>query len=160
MLRNINKILVFYIVGLLSISCASKQKTVTYPYTRIVNQVDDYFGTKVADPYRWLEDLDSDEVLDWAHSQQDVTQQYLDEIPFTDKIDQILKSKWDYERMGRPFHRVNRYFYYHNTGLQNHSILYYKDGIDGDAKVLIDPNSFSDDGSKSQFPCDSNPPVV
>ena len=149
MLRRINKILVLCIIGLLSMSCASKQKTVTYPQTRIVNQVDDYFGTKVSDPYRWLEDLDSEEVLDWAHSQQDVTQQYLDKIPFTDKIDQILKSKWDYERMGMPFHRENRYFYYHNTGLQNHSILYYKDGINGNAKVLLDPNLFSGDGSKS-----------
>ena len=105
---------------LLGMSCASKQELVTYPHTRTVDQVDDYFGTKVPDPYRWLEDLDSEEVLDWAHSQQDITQAYLDKIPFTDKIDQILKSKWDYERMGRPFHRENRYFYYHNTGLQNH----------------------------------------
>mgnify|MGYP006162549761 CR=1 FL=1 len=61
-------------------SCATKQKTVTYPHTRTINQVDNYFGTKVSDPYRWLEDLDSEEVLDWAHSQQDVTQQYLDKI--------------------------------------------------------------------------------
>ena len=68
-------------------SCASKQKTVTYPHTRTLNQVDDYFGTKVSDPYRWLEDLDSEEVLDWAHSQQDVTQQYLDKIPFMIKDD-------------------------------------------------------------------------
>ena len=130
-------------------SCATKQKTVTYPHTRTINQVDNYFGTKVSDPYRWLEDLDSEEVLDWAHSQQDVTQQYLDKIPFTNKIETILKSKWDYERMGMPFHRENRYFYYHNSGLQNHSILYHKEGINGDAKVLIDPNSFSGDGSKS-----------
>ena len=58
-------------------SCATKQKPVTYPHTRTVNQIDDYFGTKVSDPYRWLENLDSEEVLNWAHSQQNVTQQYL-----------------------------------------------------------------------------------
>ena len=86
MLKRISKILVFCIVGLLSLSCASKQKIVTYPHTRTVDQVDDYFGIKVSDPYRWLEDLDSEEVLDWAHSQQDITQAYLDKIPFIDKI--------------------------------------------------------------------------
>ena len=138
-----------FILGLLTMSYATKQNTITYPQTRTINQVDNYFGTTVSDPYRWLEDLDSKEVLNWAHSQQDVTQKYLDKIPFTDKIDNILKSKWDYERMGMPFHRKNRYFYYHNTGLQNHSILYYKDGINGDAKVLLDPNTFSLDGSES-----------
>ena len=138
-----------FILGLLTMSYATKQNTITYPQTRTINQVDNYFGTTVSDPYRWLEDLDSKEVLNWAHSQQDVTQKYLDKIPFTDKIDNILKSNWDYERMGMPFHRKNRYFYYHNTGLQNHSILYYKDGINGDAKVLLDPNTFSEDGSES-----------
>ena len=138
-----------FILGLLTMSYATKQNTITYPQTRTINQVDNYFGTTVSDPYRWLEDLDSKEVLNWAHSQQDVTQKYLDKIPFTDKIDNILKSNWDYERMGMPFHRKNRYFYYHNTGLQNHSILCYKDGINGDAKVLLDPNTFSEDGSES-----------
>ena len=80
-------------------SYATKQNTITYPQTRTINQVDNYFGTTVSDPYRWLEDLDSKEVLNWAHSQQDVTQKYLDKIPFTDKIDNILKSNWDYERV-------------------------------------------------------------
>ncbi|MBC8312142.1 MAG: S9 family peptidase [Candidatus Marinimicrobia bacterium] len=130
-------------------SCTPTQKSITYPPTRTVDQIDDYFGTQVSDPYRWLEDLDSEEVLNWAHSQQDVTQKYLNKIPFTNKIEDLLKSKWDYERMGRPFHRENRYFYYHNTGLQNHSMLYFKDGLDGDPRVLLDPNLFSGDGSKS-----------
>ena len=70
-------------------SCITNREVVTYPHTRTVNQIDDYFGTNVSDPYRWLEDLDSEEVLNWAHSQQDVTQQYLDKIPFTDKIETI-----------------------------------------------------------------------
>jgi prolyl oligopeptidase len=147
--KKINKTLSLFIMGLLTMSCLTNQKNITYPQTRTVHQVDDYFGTKISDPYRWLEDLDSKEVLDWAHSQQDVTQQYLDKIPFTNKIETILNSKWDYERMGMPFHRKNRYFYYHNSGMQNHSILYYKEGIDGDAKVLMDPNLLSGDGSKS-----------
>mgnify|MGYP003972913833 CR=1 FL=1 len=147
--KKFNQTLWLFIMGFLVMSCTPKEKTIDYPFTRTVNQIDNYFGTNVSDPYRWLEDLDSEEVLNWAHSQQDVTQEYLDKIPFTDKIEGLLKSKWDYERMGRPFHRKDRYFYYHNTGLQNHSILYYKDGIDGDAKVLLDPNSFSGDGSKS-----------
>ena len=147
--KKINKTLSLFIMGLLTMSCLTNQKNITYPQTRTVDQVDDYFGTKISDPYRWLEDLDSKEVLDWANSQQDVTQQYLDKIPFTNKIETILKSKWDYERIGMPFHRKNRYFYYHNSGMQNHSILYYKEGIDGDAKVLMDPNLLSGDGSKS-----------
>ena len=78
--KKINKILALFIMGLLIMSCITKQKTVTYPYTRTVHQIDDYFGTKVSDPYRWLEDLALEEVLDWAHSQQDVTQEYLDKI--------------------------------------------------------------------------------
>ena len=93
--KKINKTLSFFIMVLLSMSCASKQKIVTYPLTRTVNQVDDYFGRKVSDPYRWLEDLDSEEVLDWAHSQQDVTQKYLDKIlnKGAEKADNLATKK-------------------------------------------------------------------
>jgi len=115
----------------------------------MVDHVDNYHGTPVADPYRWLEDLDSPEVLQWAHAQQDITQTYLDKIPFTAKFEKSLTTKWNYARMSTPSHRGNRYFYYRNTGLQNHSVLYYKDGLNGEENILLDPNSFSEDGSAS-----------
>ena len=94
-----------------------------YPFTKRVSQVDDYFGTKVEDPYRWLEDLDSKEVLSWSHSQQDFTQDYLNKILFTSKIEKKLKAKWNYERMSMPFRKGNRFFIIEILGFK--TILYY-----------------------------------
>ena len=145
----------YFLLLLISISCFSYQKIndtleqtqIIYPETRTVLQEDDYHGTNVKDPYRWLEDIDSEEVLNWTYAQQSFTESYLNKIPFIDKIEDRLKERWDYSRMSMPFHRGNRYFFYQNTGLQNHSVLFYKDGIDGEKKIVLDPNLLSEDGS-------------
>ena len=117
------------LLSLLAVSCfmnqsiEKKKKYISYPETHKVLQQDDYHGTLVNDPYRWLEDIDSKEVVSWTKSQNEITNSYLDEIPFIDEIERRLKDRWNYARMSTPFHKGGRYFYYKNTGLQNHSLL-------------------------------------
>ncbi len=119
----------------------------TYPQTRQVNQVDDYHGTIVPDPYRWLEDLDSPETTEWIAAQNQVTAGYLDQIPNREKIKERLTQLWNYERYSAPFQEGDRYFYFKNDGLQNQSILYTLKSLQDEAKVLLDPNKLSADGT-------------
>src|SRR5258708_6125350 len=103
-------------------SAAQKMiKPLTYPSPRKSDQKDDYHGVKVADPYRWLEDLDSEETRAWVEAENKLTFGYLNEIPARDKIKQRLTKLWNYERFGVPFKEGNNYFYSHNSGLQNQS---------------------------------------
>ena len=90
----------------------------TYPTTRKIDQTDDYHGIKVPDPYRWLENPDSEETQAWVEAQNAVTFAYLNEIPAREKIKQRLTQLWDYEKYGIPFKEGDRYFYYKNNGLQ------------------------------------------
>ena len=103
----------------------------------------------VKDPYRWLEDMESEEVKNWILDQQSLTDSYIEKIPFIDQIENRLKERWNYPKMTTPFHRDDRYFFYKNTGLQNHSVLFYKDGLNGKEKIVLDPNLLSEDGSLS-----------
>lgn len=118
-----------------------------YPVTKTVNQVDDYFGTKVADPYRWLEDLDSADTKAWIESQNKVTFSYLEKIPQRAKLKARLTELWNYEKFSAPFKEGNKYFYYKNDGLQNQSVLYVADSITDKGRVLLDPNTLSTDGT-------------
>ncbi len=118
-----------------------------YPKTKTVDHIDNYHGTQVADPYRWLEDLDSDETKAWIEAQNRVTFAYLEEIPQRQKIQDRLTQLWNYEKYGTPFRRGNRYFYFKNDGLQNHSVLYTLQSLDDQPQVLLDPNIFSEDGT-------------
>lgn len=118
-----------------------------YPKTKTVDHIDNYHGTQVADPYRWLEDLDSDETKAWIEAQNRVTFAYLEEIPQRQKIQDRLTQLWNYEKYGTPFRRGNRYFYFKNDGLQNHSVLYTLQSLDDQPQVLLDPNTFSEDGT-------------
>lgn len=119
----------------------------TYPQTRQVDQVDDYHGTIVPDPYRWLEDLDSPETTEWIAAQNQVTADYLDQISNREKIKERLTQLWNYERYSAPFREGDRYFYSKNDGLQNQSILYTLKSLQDKAKVLLDPNKLSADGT-------------
>lgn len=122
----------------------------TYPETRKDSTVvDDYFGTKVADPYRWLEDDNSEETADWVKRQNDVTFDYLATLPNHGKIKDRLTELYTYERYGTPFTKGGRYFYYYNDGTMDQSVLYVMDDLEAEARVLIDPNGMSEDNTVS-----------
>ncbi len=124
-------------------ACAPKT-----PVTRKDNTVDNYFGTEVADPYRWLEDDASDETAAWVEAQNKVTNAYLKKIPFRAKLLQRLTEVSNYEKVGVPGRRKNgKWYYYRNDGLQNQSVLYEMDSPDAEPHVFLDPNTLSDDGT-------------
>ena len=139
----------FAIVAFCNSNVRSKEKEtkLTYPNTHRCDQVDDYHGTKIADPYRWLEDTDSEQTKSWVKAQNRVTFAYLDKIPARQKIEERLTKLWNYERYGLPTKRGGRYFYTHNNGLQNQSVLYVAEGLDAESRVLLDPNKLSQDGT-------------
>ena len=118
-----------------------------YPKTHRSEHVDSYHGHKVSDPYRWLEDLNSKETKAWVKEQNKVTAAYLGQIEERDKIRQRLKKLWNYERFGLPRIRNGRYFFSHNDGLQNQSVLFYSEGLKGKPKLLLDPNKLSEKGT-------------
>ncbi|AHJ95842.1 prolyl oligopeptidase family serine peptidase [Hymenobacter swuensis] len=121
---------------------------VQYPDSRKSDQKDDYFGTSVADPYRWLEDLDSPETKEWVTAENKVTFGYLEQIPFRDKIRQRLTKLWNYEKFGIPQQEGNQLYFSKNDGLQNQAVLYtQQDGQQGQPDLLLDPNKFSADGT-------------
>ncbi len=121
--------------------------TVTYPPSRRSDHVDTYHGTKVADPYRWLEDVDSEETRRWVEAQNKLTFGILESIPQREAIRKRLKKLWNYERFGLATKRGSRYFYTHNNGLQNQSVLYVTEGLRGEPRLLLDPNKLSEDGT-------------
>jgi prolyl oligopeptidase len=118
-----------------------------YPTTRTVDQVDDYHGTLVADPYRWLENPDSDDSKTWIEAQNQITFNYLANIPSRNSIKHRLTELWDYEKYSLPFKKGDRYFYFKNDGLQNQSVLYTLPDLDAEPRVLLDPNILSEDGT-------------
>jgi prolyl oligopeptidase len=118
-----------------------------YPVAREVAQVDDYFGTKVSDPYRWMEDVDSAELKTWVDAENELTQSYLARVPVRETMQKRLMELINFERYTAPARRGSRYFYSHNSGLQNQNVPYWHEGLDGEPKVLLDPNTFSEDGT-------------
>ena len=123
------------------------QTKITYPKTDKVVQTDDYHGTKVSDPYRWLEDDNSAETKAWVEAQNKVTFDYLNTIPERATLKTRLTELWNYEKYSAPFKRGSKYFYYKNDGLQNQSVLYVADSVKDKGRVLLDPNKLSADGT-------------
>ncbi|MBR9833343.1 S9 family peptidase [bacterium] len=118
-----------------------------YPEVRKDSISDDYFGTIVNDPYRWLEDDRSEETANWVKAQNEVTFDYLSQIPYRDQLKNRLTELWNYEKVSTPFNKGKYYFYYKNDGIQNQSVLYYREGLEGEEKVLLNPNEWSEDGT-------------
>ncbi|UZR97003.1 prolyl oligopeptidase family serine peptidase [Chondrinema litorale] len=120
-----------------------------YPQTKKVDQVDEFFGTQVSDPYRWLEQTDAPEVKEWIEAENKVTFDYLSQIPYREKLESRLRTLWDYEKLSAPRKRGAYTYYYKNDGLQNQSVLYRtKDGAEAE-EVFLDPNKLSEDGTTS-----------
>jgi prolyl oligopeptidase len=122
-------------------------QTNKYPIARKGDQVDDYHGVKVADPYRWLEDLDSEETRQWVEAENNLTFGFLNAIPQRAAIRERLTKLWNFEKYGVPFKEGNRYFYTRNSGLQNQSVLYTVTSLDAQPQMILDPNTLSADGT-------------
>ena len=118
-----------------------------YPSSAKINQVDNYHGTEINDDYRWLENPDSPETTTWVESQNQVTFAYLNQIPAREKIKDRLTELWNYEKYSIPFKEGDRYFYFKNEGLQNQSVLYTLKTLESEPEILLDPNTFSEDGT-------------
>jgi prolyl oligopeptidase len=139
--------LISVIMALGAAACQKSAAKLNYPVTKKVDQVDDYFGTKVADPYRWLEDDNAEDVKAWVQAENAVTFGYLDTIPFRPKIKARLTEIFNYPRYSSPFRVGDRYFFTKNDGLQNQSVYYLQQGLDGAPEVFVDPNALSPDGT-------------
>ncbi|WP_395845904.1 prolyl oligopeptidase family protein [Cystobacter fuscus] len=125
----------------------SAPKGLSYPAARKDDVVDDYHGTKVADPYRWLENPDSPESRQWIEAQNQLTFGYLEKIPLRSRLKQRMTELWDYERFSVPWKQGSRYFFFRNDGLQSQSVLYTADSLSAEPRVLLDPNTLSSDGT-------------
>lgn len=127
-----------------------KKIAVTYPVTRQDSTVaDTYFGQTVKDPYRWLEDDQSAETKAWVQQQNAVSFGYLEQVPYRGKIKARLEQIWNFEKFGTPFKKAGFYYFFKNDGLQNQSVLYRQATLDGEPKLVLDPNTFSADGTAS-----------
>ncbi len=138
-------ILVFLIAVGLHFSATAQ--ALQYPKTAKVDHVDTYFGVTVPDPYRWLEDDNSAETAKWVEEQNKVTFGYLEKIPYRTTIKARLEKLYNYPKYSAPFRKNEYFFFFKNDGLQNQSVLYVQKGLEGKPEVLLDPNTFSADGT-------------
>jgi prolyl oligopeptidase len=146
MMKNV---LLISLLALVTLSCKTDadKKVWEYPETKKSDVVYTYFGEDVADPYHWLENDTSKETEAWVKAQNEVTFAYLNGIEFRDDIRDRLEKIWDYPKQSAPYHIADKYLYYKNDGLQNQSVLYIKDNIEDEGRILLDPNKLSDDGT-------------
>ena len=121
--------------------------SLAYPAARRSDHTDDYHGTPVADPYRWLEDPDSSETAAFVEAQNRLTRSVLGLLPLRQELQDRLTDLWNYERRGAPWERGGRYFQFRNSGLQNQNVLYVMDTPQAEGRVLLDPNALSEDGT-------------
>ncbi len=146
--RRISARLAWFVpMALLLAPVLAAAQELEYPRSHKVDVVEDYHGTEVADPYRWLEDVDSEETKAWVEAQNEVTFAYLESIPERDWIEGRLNRIWDYERYSTPWKEGDYYVFWKNDGLQNQSVLYMQASLDAEPQVLFDPNKLSEDGT-------------
>ena len=141
-----------FVFCLLAWSCTRTPeltKADVYPSTKKVDTVDNYFGTAVPDPYRWLENDTAPETASWVEAQNKVTFAYLENIPYRQTIRERISALNDYEKISAPNREGDYLYYYRNSGLQNQSVLYRKKGEQGSPEVFLDPNTFSNDGTSA-----------
>src|SRR5437763_10400531 len=136
-----NRLLTMVAIAVFAPAVYSAQQ-LQYPKTKKVDQVDVYHGTRVADPYRWLEDDNSPATAAWVEAQNKVTFPYLETIPFRQRMRARVLQVSDYAKYSSPFHKGPYYFFSKNEGLQDQSVLYIQKGLDGQPDVLIDPNKW------------------
>jgi len=141
------KLLILLMLATLTLASCMQEKPLKYPETNKVVVVDTFFSTPVEDPYRWLEDDRSEETAAWVEAQNKVTFDYLNQLPGRDSIKARLTALWNYPKISVPFKEAGKYFFYKNDGLQNQSVLYMADNLNGEPRVLLDPNTLSDDGT-------------
>src|SRR5512140_2424186 len=118
-----------------------------YPAAKKGTVVDNYFGTKVADPYRWMEDLDSPDVKSWVDAENAVTSKYLEGLPVREELRKRITELWNFPKVSVPRFEGGRWFYTRTSGLQRQSVVYWRDSMGGADNVAIDPNQLSPDGS-------------
>jgi prolyl oligopeptidase len=128
-------------------SIFAQSSSLTYPQPRKGDVVDNYFGTKVADPYRWMEDLNAPEVKQWVEAENAVTFKYLDALPVRDTLKQRITELWNYPKVTPPRYQGRHWFYNRNSGLQRQSVVFTRETLNGSETVALDPNSLSPDGS-------------
>lgn len=133
--------------GMIAANTFGQKTKIAYPITKKDNIVDTYFGVKVSDPYRWLENDTTKETAAWVKAQNKVTSTYLAKIPFRNKLKERLTNLANYEKIGAPFKKNGKYYFYKNNGLQNQSVLYVQNSLDSQAEVFLDPNKLSEDGT-------------
>lgn len=139
----------FVLLFLLPCGLWAQGTAIAYPKPKKMSQTDTYHGTKVEDPYRWLEDDNSEETKAWVDEENKVTEKYLSQIPFRDKVKSRLKELWNFEKLSTPYKKAGMYFTFYNNGLQNQSILYYQKDMKDGRIELIDPNKLSNEGTAS-----------
>ena len=142
-------VILFFIIFFISILHKTFPERINYPFSNQDPVLDRYFDTTIVDPYRWLEDDYSPKTKSWVEKQNAVTNRYLRKIPYQKKIKKRLREVWDYPTISIPFKRGDKHYFYQNNGMQNQSVLYVRDSLNGAPRVLLDPNSLSKDGSIS-----------
>ena len=128
-------------------ACNRQSTAITYPETHQDTVTDTYFGTKVPDPYRWMENDTTPEVEAWVKAENEITQQYLAKIPFRESLKQRFTELMTYERFSAPSKKHGKYYYSHHDGKQNQSVMYVKDSLNAEGELLLDPNTLSEDGT-------------
>ena len=136
---------------------AQSSASLVYPPAPKGDTVDDYFGTKVADPYRWMEDLNSPEVKQWVDAENAVTAKYLAGVAVRNQLKTRITELWNYPKVGTPRFEGGHWFYTRNSGLQRQSVVYMRDTLDGPERVILDPNAMSPDGSIALSQWDPSP---